>query len=524
MLKRTASRLSSLVRESDLLARFGGEEFALILPGTQLTQGAQIAQELRDALRGDSVRVGSQDISVTASFGVAESFKGRAGNAETLLHDADAALYDAKSRGRDRVAVAPRRSATQEQTTHSPDGPSSLPPAEDRESLDPPDHPLLDRDALALMGSTFSILRVTPDRERVCQDIVQQVVAIVPCVEASAMVVDESEGQLGTWASWHESTGLSTGRGGVTDECQEWVNRRRRELGQVSERTFNPEVTAVDAGGRQTGLMRVPMMTQDELLGVIEARGDLYDFDLSERQQTVLRAISAIGAAALRICGAFKRAEGRWVDLIEAVCNAINSRDVYKRDRAERVSRMSVVLARAMGLQDHDELQLMRVAGLVHDIGKIFVPREVLGKKRRLRNRDREALEEHAKLGGEVLEKIPGMERLADIVRHHHERYDGAGYPDGLSGDDIPIECRLLAVADAYDAMTSERPHRPAFTHEEAIEQIRHEAGRQFDPGVVQAMLEVFGPDGGRARFILGARLGATSAARLSADQELVVR
>ena len=150
---------------------------------------------------------------------------------------------------------------------------------------------------------------------------------------------------------------------------------------------------------------------------------------------------------------------------------------------APRVGRELGVGSAAM-----DNLEL---AARFHDIGKVAVPEEVLQKPGPLDERERQLMACHVEWGAELLRHLPDCEDVARIVRHHHERYDGAGYPDGLSGAEIPLESRIIAACDAYGAMVSDRPYRRALNPEEAVDELETGAGAQFDPSAVAAVVRV---------------------------------
>ncbi|HRX86475.1 MAG TPA: HD domain-containing phosphohydrolase, partial [Phycisphaerae bacterium] len=257
-------------------------------------------------------------------------------------------------------------------------------------------------------------------------------------------------------------------------------------------RHLEPEVVAEWGDERHPAYVRVPLTAYGELIGVVVAAVENADCELSHRQRTVLSALGTIGATALRTCGVFAQQEERWVGLIAALCRAVHSMDAFKREHARRVADIAVVLARALGQQDRDALQLIRVAGIVHDIGKVALPPQLFKKKGRLRNSERQQMQQHCELGADLLSEVPQLQRLSQIVLHHHEHFDGGGYPGGLAGSEIPIESRIIAVADAYDAMTNERPFRAAMSHGEAIRRIREAAMTQFDPSVVKVFLDLF--------------------------------
>jgi HD-GYP domain-containing protein (c-di-GMP phosphodiesterase class II) len=141
-----------------------------------------------------------------------------------------------------------------------------------------------------------------------------------------------------------------------------------------------------------------------------------------------------------------------------------------------------------MGLA-HGEVELARLAGRLHDLGKLAIPEELLRKPGPLNEAERLVLERHPQIGYRMLDSL-GIEPVASWVLHHHERWDGRGYPDGLGGDDIPLGSRILFVADAYDAMTSDRVYRRKLSHEDAIAELEGCAGAQFDPTVVTVFVE----------------------------------
>ena len=173
-----------------------------------------------------------------------------------------------------------------------------------------------------------------------------------------------------------------------------------------------------------------------------------------------------------------------------ALVAALDARDHYTAGHSAAVAVYSRDIARDAGLSDQETRQA-HLCGLLHDIGKIGVPTGVLEKRGPLASDERLAIETHAEVGASILERIEGYEEVALAVRHHHERFDGFGYPDGLLGTNTSILARIVAVADAYSAMTSERPYRVALTNEEAWRRIEEDAGKQFDPSIVTAFAHV---------------------------------
>jgi putative nucleotidyltransferase with HDIG domain len=175
-----------------------------------------------------------------------------------------------------------------------------------------------------------------------------------------------------------------------------------------------------------------------------------------------------------------------------ALVTALDARDHYTAGHSAAVAVYTRDIAKRIELSE-EETNRAHLCGLLHDIGKIGVPTGVLEKSGPLKRDERLAIETHAETGSSILGRIEGYEEIALAVRHHHERYDGFGYPSGLQGDEIPIIARLVSVADAYSAMTSERPYRLALASSEARKRIEREAGKQFDPNVVEAFITVLG-------------------------------
>jgi len=182
------------------------------------------------------------------------------------------------------------------------------------------------------------------------------------------------------------------------------------------------------------------------------------------------------------------QAKDAFVQSVRGLVQALEARDPYTRHHSENVTRYAVAIAEQMGL-DPEAVSVIRRAARVHDIGKIGVPDDLLRKQGELDERQRRAMRNHVLIGVHILEQLRFLERELPLVRHHHERWDGKGYPDGISGHAIPRGARILAVADAFDALTSERPYSRAVDVAEALRVIIEEAGTQFDPEVVDALI-----------------------------------
>ncbi|MGH2919015.1 MAG: HD-GYP domain-containing protein [Solirubrobacteraceae bacterium] len=175
---------------------------------------------------------------------------------------------------------------------------------------------------------------------------------------------------------------------------------------------------------------------------------------------------------------------------VRALSNAVEARDAYTGKHAERVAAYGLELARATGLELADSPQI-EFGFLLHDVGKVAVPDAILFKPGPLTTIERTVIEQHPLTGTEIVRDIAFLGAARDVIRSHHERWDGAGYPDGLARDDIPLSARVFAVADTLDALTTQRPYRAASSFAEARAIIEQESGAHFDPDVVAAYSEV---------------------------------
>jgi HD-GYP domain-containing protein (c-di-GMP phosphodiesterase class II) len=176
-------------------------------------------------------------------------------------------------------------------------------------------------------------------------------------------------------------------------------------------------------------------------------------------------------------------------ELLELMVSAIEARDPYTSGHSRRVAAMAVVIARAVGLSNRD-VKRIEVAGLLHDVGKIHEKyAAVLRKPDRLTKDEWLLMKQHPADGEALVAKVSQLHDILPAVRHHHERWDGSGYPDGIAGDVIPLAARILTIADTIDAMTSDRPYRRALTKDEVSSELVKWAGKQFDPEITAKLL-----------------------------------
>ena len=236
-------------------------------------------------------------------------------------------------------------------------------------------------------------------------------------------------------------------------------------------------------------VLAVPMAAGGELVGGLVAwrrRPGAF----SPETVHLLTSLADHSATAVKNARLYRALERAYDDTLEALTAALDVRDRDTEGHSRRVAQLAQEIAAAMGLP-RSEAQALYRGGLLHDIGKIGIPDAVLHKPGPLSEHEWQVMRTHPRLGHQVLERVAFLRPAIPVVLHHHERYDGGGYPEGLKGEEIPLIARVFAVADAFDAMTSDRPYRPALPVHEALQEIVRHCGTQFDPDVVAALLRV---------------------------------
>ncbi len=212
-------------------------------------------------------------------------------------------------------------------------------------------------------------------------------------------------------------------------------------------------------------------------------------FDPSELQQTLSQAL-LLRERALENRHIVTNLRKLLFSTIGAICEALEEKDKYTIGHSRRVTRYALMLGRELGLSE-PQLQKLHLAGLLHDIGKIGTPERILNKPGRLTDEEFVKIKEHPGQGADIIKNLKQLGEVVDWVRFHHERYDGNGYPGNLGGEEIPMGAAILAVADTYDAMTSDRSYRKGLPHQVAVAEIKKCTGSQFNPDVAAAFLRI---------------------------------
>ena len=186
----------------------------------------------------------------------------------------------------------------------------------------------------------------------------------------------------------------------------------------------------------------------------------------------------------------YERLEQAYMESIQTVRYTVEAKDTYTRGHSDRVSEYSVLIGQKLGLSE-DDIKRLRIGGLFHDVGKIGVPDSILQKEGKLTDDEYSQIKDHPTIGAHILSPASIFQDIIPIVKHHHERYDGKGYPSQLKGEDIPYLARITAVADSFDAMTSRRTYRDSLPIDVVIEEFKNNKGTQFDPEITDVFLDI---------------------------------
>jgi putative nucleotidyltransferase with HDIG domain len=241
---------------------------------------------------------------------------------------------------------------------------------------------------------------------------------------------------------------------------------------------------------RVSSLMCSPLRIKDKIIGVIDIA--------SERPHTykaedlkLLIALSSQSAASIETARLYEELKNAFFTMVQTLAETIEKRDPYTAGHTKRVMEYSIAIGEEMGLAE-EEMVRLRLAAVLHDIGKIGVRDNILLKEAKLTDEEFEAIKKHAVYGEEILSHVYQMKQVIPGVKHHHERYDGSGYPDGRKGEEIDITARIIGVADSFDAMTSDRPYRKGLDLGIALAELKKHTGTQFDPVAARAFLGAY--------------------------------
>jgi diguanylate cyclase (GGDEF)-like protein len=490
VLRRAGHALRHAMRPYDLAARYGGDEFALVAVDADEATAVEMAERalarLAEAIE-DLLAPGK----TPGTAGVAQWGPGV--SAVELVARADRALLHAKQQGfrggvhtfgAVPVHFRPGRFSREDRGLPEP------PPMP--VSRDWPESQLDERlrkrtRQLALANELGARVSALTRPQEILDAAVEELQRAFGYYHASAIRLRD-DGFVEALAvrgpgrvSWEQAVGE-----GLVGRCM----RERRPVLANDVHAEADYVGTEETADTRSELV-VPLWLGDELYGAIdieEREPGAFDQD----DVTLMETVATQVGSALRGALLYERLERAYLGTAEALAAALEAKDEYTADHARSIVAQAEAVARRLGL-GADELRDLRFAAVFHDIGKIAVPEAILHKPGALSAEEREVMERHTIVGEQILAPVEFLSTVRTLVRHEHERWDGAGYPDGLRSEQIPLGSRIILVCDALHAMTSDRPYRKAMSLARAVEELRKYAGSQFDPTVVAALLAELG-------------------------------
>jgi putative nucleotidyltransferase with HDIG domain len=315
----------------------------------------------------------------------------------------------------------------------------------------------------------------------------------------SRIIIKEENGDYFCRAVYPYNIGLNRLRDGwkeplVAEYYYNWIMQHGQPLViRDNDPDLHPEEKGVLFFENANSVCLSPLSGGAEYIGLLilgDSKNNHKDpFDTPKLR--LINVISDYATSAMQRAILHDRLEENFLQTVVSLANAMDARDSYTRDHSQRMADMATKVGRAMKLPPED-LEDIHWAAILHDIGKIGVPDEILNKKGPLTKKEWIIMKEHPVIGAQIVEPIKHLSSVAPIIKAHHERIDGKGYPIGLEGNEIPLQARILAVVDAYVAIRDERIYSKAHTHEEAVAELRKASGTQFDPRVVDVFCKTF--------------------------------
>jgi putative nucleotidyltransferase with HDIG domain len=342
---------------------------------------------------------------------------------------------------------------------------------------------------LTALNKLASVLGQDIQLEALLNRALSQVVKVAGADSGSIMLLDSGSQTLSVRASHGLAAEVvRETRVAVGERIAGWVAQHRTSLLMLDEglSPFAPDME--QEAGRSA--LSVPLVSKERVIGVLNISRVGSSASFSQENMSIVTSFAAQLAVAIENAQLYSELEGHVLGTISALTAAVEAKDPYTFGHSSEVTEGALAIAAEMGL-DPQQTNVLRTAAILHDIGKIGIDGAILGKTGPLSEEEFAAIRRHPTIAANILSSLDFLDDVVPLVLHHHERYDGAGYPAGIAGEDIPLGARIICVADSYDAMTSDRTYRRALPKELALQELTRHAGKQFDPDVVAAYLRV---------------------------------
>ncbi|MEW6571073.1 MAG: HD domain-containing phosphohydrolase [Nitrospirota bacterium] len=275
----------------------------------------------------------------------------------------------------------------------------------------------------------------------------------------------------------------------------ELVFKEKKPLVITPGKKLPPEIESIRIKEDSSFSVYVPLRVRGSILGLLSIFRKSSEHPFTTSEVEFVSVLGGLAAAAIENARLYEKLEKSYLSTIVTLSGVVEARDLYTDKHMKDIAEYSVGIARKLGLAD-TEIDNIRKAALLHDLGKVSVPDSILMKAGKLSEEEMDIIKKHPANGAKMIGPVEPLRQAREIIRHHQEYYDGSGYPDGLKGDDIPLGARIIAVADAFGAMTTDRPYRKALSIKEAINELKKCAGTQFDPDIVRIFISLLVENG----------------------------
>jgi diguanylate cyclase (GGDEF)-like protein len=498
VLRRVGHALRQGVRGYDVVARYGGDEFALVAVEASEEEAAELAARAVESITRSLEDLEERPAGAGATAGVAEWQAGE--TPAQLIERADQALLFGKQRsGRGCVVMAsempaefrPIRVTRPRPSSRAADGGDSAWPISPRDQTER----LRKRTRqLSLANALGTRLAAMTDAGEIFEATVSELQRAFS-YHLCAVIRARDDGFVESVAVRGEAFERLGARAWSQPRSAGLIGRCLRERSPVvsGDVKAEPDYRATDETFDTRSELVAPIWVGDELWGALnveEVEQNAFDEDDVRLVQTMADQVGS----ALRSAMLYDRLERAYLGTAEALAAALEAKDAYTAAHSRSIVHNAERVGRRLQLDDAD-LRNLRFGAIFHDIGKIAVPEAILHKRGPLTEEEWLEVQKHPVVGERILASVDFLSDVLPLVRHEHERWDGGGYPDGLAGEGIPLGARIILACDAYDAMTTDRPYRPAMSDERAREELVRGAGAQFDPRVVGALLEILDED-----------------------------
>lgn len=342
---------------------------------------------------------------------------------------------------------------------------------------------------LAILAEAATLLRAAHNVEEMYAVLLNHAVKVGRADAGMLCMVDRERGEIVACAAHALPQTFLGRRHPIGEGLVSWVIQNNAPASSEN-LEGDPRIVLREAvQGLRAGLLVPLRTTGGEVVGtLLLGRRTRDPFEATEER--ILQAVAEMGANALQRAELYEELENAYLQAVVALSKAIDARDSATGHHSNRIAILAAAVAEALGCT-REETETILWGAALHDIGKISIPDAILHKTGPLTEEEWTLIRRHPAIGSEIVAPLRRLNKVLPMIRYHQEHWDGTGYPEGLRGEEIPLGARILAVVDAYVAMTEDRPYRKARTHEQAIEEVRGQAGKQFDPVVVEVFCQI---------------------------------